>query len=56
MVCTFLLIVLPSLALKGMYKFFCWLVGYKPAAQREGEKAGAADGDDDDKAYYQEEG
>ena len=31
MVCTFMLIVLPSLALKGMYRLFCWLTGYKPA-------------------------
>ena len=37
MVCTFMLIVLPSLALKGMFRFFCWLTGYKPAQKKQAQ-------------------
>ena len=40
MVCTFMLIVLPTLLMRGVYAFYCWLTGKKapvPAASQNAD-------------------
>ena len=35
MVCTFMLIVLPTLVLRACYSFWCWLTGKKPTVEEK---------------------
>ena len=39
MVCTFMLIVLPTLVLRACYSFWCWLTGKKPTVEEKSADA-----------------